>query len=733
MKPSLPLVALLAACSAVGAAGAVVGVTPVQKVVALLEKLSAQLEQEGKDEAAAYDKYACFCKEQVDNKLYAIERSTKKIEMLSAKSEKLGGEISSLDTKIGELSTEITHLEDNMTEYKRVRDLEHEAFLTNISDVDGAIDACARALEALKESKSAMGGKTEMEAASLAQIKDVATMALGVASRTAFSEQQVAQLKSLFTVGQPGKAYQHKYHSNEVIALLEDLLSTFKEKKLQLEQDEFDINALFEKRQLGLANEKKFAEKEKIEKEALAESKREEKAATDADKLQETKDKTADQNFMGVLKDDCEAKAALWDQRSQSRSQELTAISEAMTALKSGVAPNWKANKKLVGLQASARVSNTVPKGHWVYVTDAAETSQAATPAHAASFLQVRGGSLRGSVHSGVLASKADVVRKAHDLLQNSARLLGSPILSAAALKVSVSGDHFVKVRQIIKDLVERLEADARAERTQKDWCDEEMKSAVEMRDEQQSKVEEFTAKISAKEAERAQLEQEIAELSKEIAALKKALMEATELRQAESAENAKTVTEAGAGKEAVEYALQVLKAYYQGASLLQRSSYDPWVATNSSRAGNTVGDLAPEVFDTEYKGAQDSSKGIIGLLEVILSDFDRTGTTVDAAEVTAVGEFDTFKDENEGDTSSKEGLVETKEGEIEDIEDELVDLEGDLDNAKRLHEESIEELEGLHKQCVAGVETYEERTANRQKEIEALKEAHDILENWQS
>jgi len=705
----------------------------VQKVVALLEKLSAQLEQEGKEEAAAYDKYACFCKEQVDNKLYSIERSTEKIEKLGAKIEKLRGDIQGLDTQIGDLGTKITKLEDNMTTAQTVRDLEHKDFLANVADMDGAIDACKRALEALKSSKAAMDGKTELEAASLAQVKAVATMALSVASRTAFSTRQLTSLQSLLTAGQPGTAYQYKYQANDVIATLESLLSTFTEKKLELEQEEFDDNAMFEKRQLGWANEKKFAEKEKLEKEALAESKREEEAATVADKAQETKDKTADENFMGVLKEDCETKASLWDQRSLSRSQEITAISDAMTALKSGVAPNWKANKKLVGFQASARVSDTEPKGHWVFVTAAAAKPQAASPARAASFLQLRGSGLRGSARKGALASQTDVVRKAHDLLQNSARLLGSPILSAAALKVSVSKDHFVKVRQIIKDLVDRLEADATAEMTHKAWCDKGMKDAVEMRDAKQSEVEDFTAQISAKEAARAQLEQEIAELSKEIAALKKALMEATELRQAESAENEKTVSEAGAGKEAVEYALQVLKTYYEGPALLQRSSYEPWVATNSSRAGNTVGDLAPEIFDAEYKGAQDASKGIIGLLEVILSDFDRTGTTVDAEETAAVGKFNTFKDENEGDTSSKEGLVEEKEGLIEGIEDDLVDLEDKLDGAKRLHEESIEELEGLRKQCVAGVETYAERVANRHQEIEALKEAHDILENWQS
>ena len=41
-------------------------VTPVEKVTELLKQLSADLEKEGKAEAAQYDKFSCFCKEQAD-------------------------------------------------------------------------------------------------------------------------------------------------------------------------------------------------------------------------------------------------------------------------------------------------------------------------------------------------------------------------------------------------------------------------------------------------------------------------------------------------------------------------------------------------------------------------------------------------------------------------------------------------------------------------------------------
>merc|ERR550539_102107 len=100
---------------------------------------------------------------------------------------------------------------------------------------------------------------------------------------------------------------------------------------------------------------------------------------------------------------------------------------------------------------------------------------------------------------------------------------------------------------------------------------------------------------------------------------------------------------EAKVGKAAVEFALKVLKDFYEKGSLVQkRASYVP---PDSDRSGKTVEDLAPEGFDSsKYTGRQDSSEGILGLLEVILSDFDRTGTTVEADEAVSDQEFQGFK-----------------------------------------------------------------------------------------
>merc|ERR1719324_648286 len=149
-----------------------------------------------------------------------------------------------------------------------------------------AIDACAAAIEALKNSKTSMkGAKVDMM-----QVKKL----IGAVS------QKAASLIGL------SAAPKFEYQSNDIIATLEDLLATFKKMKKDLDVEEFDINAAFESDKLGLTNEKTFKEEDKAEKEAIVATKTETLEAARDDKDQETAERDADQNFMDVLTKDCE-------------------------------------------------------------------------------------------------------------------------------------------------------------------------------------------------------------------------------------------------------------------------------------------------------------------------------------------------------------------------------------------------------------------------------------------
>jgi len=229
----------------------------------------------------------------------------------------------------------------------------------------------------------------------------------------------------------------------------------------------------------------------------------------------------------------------------------------------------------------------------------------------------------------------------------------------------------------------------------------------------------------------RKQLKDEILVLTQEIADNEKAKAEATELRTKEKAENEKTIAEAHAGYEAVSSALQVLESFYNDAAnnFLQLAKYTP---PNADRDGKSMADLAPDAADENYKGKQEESNAIIGLLEVIKSDFERTEITVTADEADAQSDYDDLKEDLDESSKNKQNDIDTKTGEVGECDDDMVAFTQNIKDANKSLAIALAKLEELHAICVAGEETYEERVAKRKKEIEALKEAHAILENWQ-
>merc|ERR1719265_2474920 len=264
----------------------------------------------------------------------------------------------------------------------------------------------------------------------------------------------------------------------------------------------------------------------------------------------------------------------------------------------------------------------------------------------------------------------------------------------------------------MIMDMIGRLEAEAEDEASQKAWCDEQMSTTTAERDEAQAKIEDKNAFLTEKNALVEQLTEEIATLGQEIADLQKAT-------------NEQTIADAAAGETAVAQALQFLKDFYSGAkeSLLQQNpapaaeGYERFSAEGAGSDGKTVDDLAPDAggVSGNYEGNQDASKSIIGLLEVIESDFQNAQTTTQEEEDAAQSAYEQFKSDTETDISDKNTL----KGEKTDSKTE-----------KEMLQNALDELEKLKPVCVDTGMSWEERTKRREEEIEALKTALKILQN---
>merc|ERR1719421_1819851 len=141
-----------------------------------------------------------------------------------------------------------------------------------------------------------------------------------------------------------------EFHSDAIIDMMMDFKKKFKSHKNDVDEAENAEKHTFDMAQAARMNQLKAlkdnveeAEKEVGEKEAQKESAEEDNAKT-------TQDKSMDSAFLDDLTTQCEAKAKTWDQRSQTRSAELTALSKALGVLQGQVVENYGANKKLQGL-----------------------------------------------------------------------------------------------------------------------------------------------------------------------------------------------------------------------------------------------------------------------------------------------------------------------------------------------------------------------------------------------
>merc|ERR1719326_1010391 len=298
-----------------------------------------------------------------------------------------------------------------------------------------------------------------------------------------------------------------------------------------------------------------------------------------------------------------------------------------------------------------------------------------------------------------ILASFVNQIRVVN-YLKAQGEKINSRVLSAIAMRASY--DPFKSVKKMIKDMVVKLMEEANEEAEHKGWCDTELSTNEQTRKEKTSKAEVLTAEVDELTATINQLHAEIVQLQKEVAGLDYSIKEATQNRADEKTKNAATIKDAKAAQEAVGRALSVQK--------------------------RKAGAKQPEIFDSPYTGMQGANGGVVGMVEVIQSDFERLESTTEASEAQAQKEFDEFMNDSASDRDAKNTEAAHKEAAKQNAEQKLVETKDDLDATQKELDAAVEYYEKLKPSCVDAGVSYEERVARRKEEIGSLQEALKIL-----
>eukprot|EP00397_Hematodinium_sp_SG-2012_P021269 GEMP01021961.1.p1 GENE.GEMP01021961.1~~GEMP01021961.1.p1 ORF type:complete len:345 (+),score=121.58 GEMP01021961.1:1139-2173(+) len=317
-----------------------------------------------------------------------------------------------------------------------------------------------------------------------------------------------------------------------------------------------------------------------------------------------------------------------------------------------------------------------------------------------------------------------------------------------ALLAQHVRENPFKKVKVMIRDMIQRLLQEANAEAEKKGFCDKEMKTNKQQREKLQDQYDATIAEFEQATALSHKLDQEIAQLQQDIALLDEQRSVAVEQRQTEKALNEATLKEAKEAQVAVAQAREVIADLYAKAGTatafiqLHRPSMGSaeWNALADPATANTAGygqgsedkvdkghTAGMQTFGDTYQGQQDNAGGVLGMLDVIASDFANLQADTESSEAQAQKEHETFMNDTQRDKAVKSKQVEMKTVDTQASKTRAHSLKQDASATDDELRAANRYFDQLKPQCLVQV-SYEDRVKRREEEIVSLKEALEIL-----
>ena len=232
--------------------------------------------------------------------------------------------------------------------------------------------------------------------------------------------------------------------------------------------------------------------------------------------------------------------------------------------------------------------------------------------------------------------------------------------------------------------------------------------------------ISKLTAKLDQSISKSASLKSEVQELQSELAALTKQQAEMDKIRQEQHADYTQAKSDLEAGLSGVRKALGVLREYYgsaAAAAMLQSSS-------NLDEA------MKQPTMPESHEKATGAGTSIIGILEVVESDFAKSLAAEETTEDDAADEYEKISQENRVTKTLKEQDVKYKTAEAKSLDKAISELTSDRATADAELSAVLDYFSKIKERCIAKPETYAQRSARREAEIAGLKEALTILED---
>jgi hypothetical protein len=305
-------------------------VTPVQKVVALMEGMLEKGKKEKHDEQIQFAAYKQFCDDTNTEKTRSIAEAEETIGVLKADIQKFSANAARLTKEIAGLDEDISIWNGDIKAATNVREIEKADYDAMHKDYSESVDALQRAIAVLKKQSHDRSQKSAlMQVLSLALIPENAKKTID-----AFLQQSGEDVEGLAVTAPEANGYE--FQSSGVVEMLEKLLDKFIDERTTLEKEEMNSKHAYD---MLMQDLKAQIAQGEADRDAKAESKAknlQNKADANGDLTDTTTTMNADKKYLADLTATCEQKASDFESRQQLRADEIVAIEKAIEIISSG-------------------------------------------------------------------------------------------------------------------------------------------------------------------------------------------------------------------------------------------------------------------------------------------------------------------------------------------------------------------------------------------------------------
>jgi len=657
---------------------------PVSKVITLLNDMVAQLEKEAKEDSDVNDEMTCWCETNDKAKTTAIADGESTIAELTAAIQSYTAQSAKLNTEIENLESEVAANSDALSKATAVREKELAGFnaeekssLSTIASLKGAVGALAKhhdaaflQSESAQETMDYITVVSNLKHALHKESNVIARMLTKKERQTVYAFVQSPDdfLDTGLNAQKPKSALLQAAPSAEIFGVLKQMKEGF-ETNLAASQSE-EMNAQAEYEGVKAGKEKEMAAGQaQIDTKTGVLADTDMKNAESKKMLAETRATlAADTSYLANLKEQCAIFAKEYAERTATRQLETTAVSKALAFLSSD--------------EAQDLVSRTF------------------------SFIQQRSES-----------KSAHRRNKVVDALSRVALQFKDPRISTLAIQARL--DAFTKVKASIDDMISTLAKEQEEEVQFKDFCVDEItknEKETQVKEQKKGALEE---KIGDLTEYIDKMDKLIKELQAKIADLQIQLKRAGEDREMANSLFQTTVADQRATQKLLEGALNILKGFYEKASLVQTHK--------KASKQEPAGPPPPPGLHVPHRD-NSVSGGVMGMIQLIIDDAKAMEGDAVKAEESAQIAYESFVTETNAaiDTATKESIT---------AAENKAKAEGEKSETEQARDGVVSEIMALigengdlHKSCDYTLKNFDLRQAGRQSEMEALKQALSIL-----